>query len=342
LEDRSEMEIERKVGVKVSELMKEIDQIITFLRALNDDVGLRFNKLLAQVDNMTAPLTNAVIKMEEVTDQLTSFRESAQKVLGAAPLSAQQSAQGKVPVSLQTADMGDVAKQVAAIRDETSKALEAVRMISEATKKVPTGKGAGEVQLPQLGEVTEQMSTIKEAGLEALQTIRNLEEATKRVQREMLSSEASAARAATQTPARQPTPATQTGTSAGGPPISSSTPTERKTTPPPAPTAAPAPPPSKPVSTLKSRSLPSSVEPVFQPVEEAINSNAGAVAKAILDARDKIMNMTRKFGAIYELASAARDLARTPERPLDRKERDAVMEKVASWKQKLSDALSSS
>lgn len=86
----------------------------------------------------------------------------------------------------------------------------------------------------------------------------------------------------------------------------------------------------------------SSVDQIFQPIEEAMNFNAGAVAKAILDVRDKVMTMTRKFGAIYELASTARELARYPERPLERRERDTIMEKVVGWKQKLSDALGSS
>ena len=78
------------------------------------------------------------------------------------------------------------------------------------------------------------------------------------------------------------------------------------------------------------------------PVEEAINFGAGAVAKAILDARDKVMTMTRKFAAIYELASTARELAKYPERPLDKREKDGIMEKVATWKQKLADAIGSS
>jgi hypothetical protein len=273
---------------------------------------------------------------------LTSFRESTQKALGAMSLSAQQSTPGRIPMSLPAPDLGDVGKQVAAIRDETSKALEAVRMISEATKKVPIGKGPGvEVQLPELDEVTEQISTIKEAGLEALQTIRNLEEATKRVHREMLGPETPTTKATTQATSKQLMPPTQSTAPTGGPPIPSTAPSEREAAPALAPAAAPVPPASKPAPTLRSRSLPSSVGPILQPIEEALNSNAGSVAKAILDARDKIMNMTRKFGAIYELASAARDLARTPERPLDRKERDAIMEKIEVWKQKLSDALSS-
>lgn len=75
LGETEETEIEKKVGMKTNDLIKEVDQIITFLKALTDDVGLRVNKLLAQVDNMVAPLTNTVIKLEEVAEHLTLFRE---------------------------------------------------------------------------------------------------------------------------------------------------------------------------------------------------------------------------------------------------------------------------
>jgi len=335
LEESSESEIEKKVGVKVSELMKEVDQIITFLRALSDDVGLRFNKLLAQVDNMVAPLTNTVIKMEEAADHLTTFRENTQKALETVTLLGTRSEQAlKAIESFQPPDLGDAANQVAAIRDESKKALEAVRMISGAVKQIPGGAAAGvEIQLPELGEVTEQISTIKEAGSKALETIKDLEEATRRIERDLLGLRTPAAKEAAPTPATQPTPPV------GGPPVPPSPPQERKVAPPPAAAPPPAPAPSRAGSALGPRMYAGSVDQIFQPIEEAINFNAGAVAKAILDVRDKVMTMTRKFGAIYELASTARELARYPERPLDKREKDAIMDKVGGWKQKLSDAL---
>nr|MDO8097517.1 hypothetical protein [Candidatus Njordarchaeota archaeon] len=337
MEESSESEIEKKVGVKISELMKEVDQIITFLRALSDDVGLRFNKLLAQIDNMVAPLTNTVIKMEEAADHLTTFRESTQKALETLSQLGQRSEQAlKAIESFRPPDLGEAADQVVAIRDESTRALEAVKMISEAAKQVPRGVTAGEVQLPELGEVTEQISTIREAGSKALETIRDLEEATKRMQQDLLGLQAPAAREAAPTPPTRPT------VPVGGPPIPPSPPSDRKVAPPSAATPSPTPPVSKGGFTTGPRMFSSSVDQVFQSIEESINFNAGAVAKAILDVRDKVMTMTRKFGAIYELASTARELARYPERPLDKREKDAIMDKVGGWKQKLSEALGSS
>jgi len=332
LEESSESEIEKKVGVKVSELMKEVDQIITFLRALSDDVGLRFNKLLAQIDNMAAPLTNTVIKMEEAADHLTTFRESTQAAIETVSLLGERSAEAlKAMGAFRAPDLGEAANQVAAIREESSKALEAVKMISGAARQVPGGAGPGvEVQLPELGEVTEQIITLKETGSKALETIRDIQEAMERIQRDLLALRAPAAKEVTPIPPTQPT------APVGGPPVPPSPPPERKVAPP------PVPPPSRAGFTPGSRMFSSSVDQVFQPIEESINFNAGAVAKAILDVRDKVMTMTRKFGAIYELASTARELARYPERPLDKREKDAVMEKVGGWKQKLSEALRSS
>jgi hypothetical protein len=81
LEENVETEIEKKIGVKINELMKEVDEIITFLKALGEDVGLRLNKLFAQIDNIVVPLTNTVIKMEEAADHLTTFRETSQRAL---------------------------------------------------------------------------------------------------------------------------------------------------------------------------------------------------------------------------------------------------------------------
>jgi hypothetical protein len=81
---------------------------------------------------------------------------------------------------------------------------------------------------------------------------------------------------------------------------------------------------------------------MFAPVEEALNSTAGNVARSILDARDKIMSMTRKFVAIYDLASTARELARFPQRSLDRREREVILDKLATWKSELAKALAQS
>lgn len=355
MEENVESEIEKRIGVKINELMKEVDQIITFLKALSDDVGLRLNKLFAQVDNIVVPLTNTVIKMEEAADHLTTFRETTQRVLESLGLLETNSKQALLSLeSFKAPDLNEAATQVAAIRVEGIKALETVKQLSEAAKTLPSGKASpsseGEISAIR-GESQKALETIKsiqeasrrlvETGSSTLETLKEAQRASKQVLESVQSIEVPSPREAGTAVAPQAPPAKSSSQRVpiveretrpafgGGPPP-----------PPPEPAAAPAP--TKATGVSSSRLYSTSAEQMFAPVEEALNSSAGAVAKSILDARDKIMGMTRKFVAIYDLASTARELARFPQRTLDRREKEVILDKLASWKSKLSEAIAQS
>lgn len=345
LGETEETEIEKKVGMKTNDLIKEVDQIITFLKALTDDVGLRVNKLLAQVDNMVAPLTNTVIKLEEVAEHLTLFRESTQRSLEALKLleeSSKQTLEGLQ--SFKAPDIGEATKQVVAIRTESEKALGAVRTINESLQaaKTPSLQPAEASEVSRriveslnLGEVNAQMITLKETGLQALEAVRGLEKASRTALQTLQGTKVSAAR---ETAPEQPAVPAATPPSlsadrraiptSGGPPPSMTPSLSQAPSRPPPMYGAP-------------RAVSSSVDEIFGPIEEAMNMNAGTAAKAILDVRDRIMGMTRKFGAIYDLAQVARDLNRYPGRSLDRNEKQSLIEKVMGWKVKLSEAMGS-
>ncbi len=353
-----ESELEKKIGVKVNELMKEVDQIITFLRALSEDVGLRLNKLFAQIDNIVVPLTNTVIKMEEAADHLTTFRETTQRVLESLALLETTSKQAQVGLeSFKAPDLNEAVTQVAAIRTEGLKTLETVKQISEAAKALPSGQPAATAGLNE-GDV----SAIRDESQKALETIKSVEETTmklvetgsstletlpevQRTAKQVLQDfqnigtpspgEAEPAPA----PQRPSTKAPSTRVPAAG---RETRPTYGGGPPPPPPEPVAAPPPSRGTGAQTPRVYSSSAEQLFSPVEDALNYTAGAVAKAILDARDKIMGMTRKFVAIYDLASTARELAKFPQRTLDRREKEVILDKLASWKSKLSEALAQS
>jgi hypothetical protein len=353
LEENVESEVEKRIGLKVNDLMKEVDQIITFLRALSEDVGLRLNKLFAQVDNIVVPLTNTVIKMEEAADHLTTFRETSQRTLESLAILETQSKQALVSLeSFKAPDLNEAAAQVAAIRTESVKALEAVKGLTTASKALPTGKGgpSGEGDLSAIrGESQKALEAIKsledtsrklvQAGSDTLDTLREAQRASKQVLENVQSIQIPSAGETEATIAPQAPPAKASSQRAavaerearsafgGGPP------------PPPETFTASAP--SRAVAP-SSRTTSTSADQMFAPVEEALNSTAGNVARSILDARDKIMSMTRKFVAIYDLASTARELARFPQRSLDKREREVILDKLATWKSELAKALAQS
>jgi hypothetical protein len=354
LEDNVETEIEKRVGIKVNELMKEVDQIITFLRSLSDDVGLRLNKLFAQVDNIVVPLTNTVIKMEEAADHLTTFRETSQRALESLAMLETSSKQALISLeSFKPPDLNEAAAQVAAIRTESVKALEAVKGLAATSKTLPAGKAApsSEADLAAMREESQKaLEAIKslgdaskrlvETGSNTLETIKEAQRASKQVLENMQNIQIPSAResgilvepqapTARSSPQRAVSIERETKPAFGGGP-------------PPPPETIAAPPPSRVAGGSGPRAYSTSADQMFSPVEEALNSTAGAVAKSILDARDKIMGMTRKFAAIYDLASTARELAKYPQRTLDRREKEAVMDKLTSWKSKLSEALAQS
>lgn len=361
-----ETEIEKKIGVKVNELMKEVDEIITFLKALGEDVGLRLNKLFAQVDNIVVPLTNTVIKMEEAADHLTTFRETSQRALESMKKLEDASNQATQGVgSLKMPELDDLSKQVSEVKNESYKALETVKLINEsAAQAVERGSGGRAPAAAATGD----FAAMGAEGQKALEAMRSLEELSRRLSEELKTSIREASDSAiesirdvesrsrqtlqgaqvvsTAQPREAPSGAPREAPSMpkGGPPIPQRPPAmEQETrstvaapTPPPAPPPVRSPPP--PATHIYS----SSAEQVFNPIEESLNSTAGALAKAILDVRDRVMGMTRKFGAIYDLASTARELARYPQRTLDRREKEVIMEKLASWRAKLSDAMGQS
>jgi hypothetical protein len=358
LEENVESELEKKIGVKVIELMKEVDQIITFLRALSEDVGLRLNKLFAQIDNIVVPLTNTVIKMEEAADHLTTFRETTQRVLESLALLETTSKQAQVGLeSFKAPDLNEAATQVAAIRAEGLRTLETVKQISEAAKALPSGQadaGAGATKgevtamrdesqraLEAIKSVEETTMKLVETGSSTLETLREVQRTSKQVLQDVQNIGIPSPREA------EPAPAPERPSTKAPPPRASAAERETRPTfgggpPPPPPEPAAAPPPSRGTGAQTPRVYSSSAEQLFNPVEDALNYTAGAVAKSILDARDKIMGMTRKFVAIYDLASTARELARFPQRALDRREKEVILDKLASWKSKLSEALAKS
>jgi hypothetical protein len=354
LEENVETEIEKRVGIKINELMKEVDQIITFLRALSEDVGLRLNKLFAQVDNIVVPLTNTVIKMEEAADHLTTFRETSQRALESLAMIETSSKQTLVSLeSFKPPDLTDAAAQVAAIRMESVKALEAVKGLAATSKTLPSGKAApsseadlaairaeSQKALEAIKSVEDASKRMVETGSNTLETIKEAQRASKQVLENVQNIQIpSVGETATPVEPRAPTEKA---------PPQRAAPSERETRrtfgggPPPPPEEVPPPPPSRAAARSGPHVYSSSADQMFAPVEEALNSTAGALAKSILDARDKIMGMTRKFVAIYDLASTARELARYPQRTLDRREKEAILDKLASWKQKLSEALAQS
>jgi hypothetical protein len=361
LEENVETETEKKVAVKVNELMKEVDDLITFLKALGEDVGLRLNKLFAQVDNIVVPLTNTVIKMEEAADHLTTFRETSEKVLNSLTKLEDTSNQAVGNISsFKMPELEGVGKQVNDIRDESLKALETVKLINEAAAKtVESASGAGAPvtagaeniaavsagsqqaleAMRSLEELSKKLSdefkaSIKEASEAAIDSIHEVEQKTKQVLQEAQVARMPLPREAEPTMPREVAPAPR-----GGPPLPRPPAAEQETR-----GTTPAPPAPSPASSRAASAhiYSSSAEQVFNQVEESLNSTAGALAKSILDARDKIMGMTRKFGAIYELASTARELARYPQRTLDRREKEIILEKLASWRGKLAEAMSQS
>jgi hypothetical protein len=355
LEESTESEIEKRIGVKVNELMKEVDQIITFLRALSEDVGLRLNKLFAQVDNIVVPLTNTVIKMEEAADHLTTFRETSQRTLESLAILETTSKQALVGLeSFKAPDLNEAATQVAAIRTEGVKALETVKQLAEAAKTLPSGKASPSGQ----GELT----AISGESRKALEAIKSLEEASQRLVEtgsNTLETLKEAQRASKQVldnvhnigipSPREPEAPVEPQAPPAKAPSRRAAAVERETRPafgggppPPPPEPVAAPPPSRAPATSSSHIYSTSAEQMFAPVEEALNSTAGTVAKSILDARDKIMGMTRKFVAIYDLASTARELARFPQRTLDKREKEVILDKLMTWKSKLSEALTQS
>jgi ATP-dependent protease HslVU (ClpYQ) peptidase subunit len=362
LEENVETEIEKKIAVKINELMKEVDEIITFLKALGEDVGLRLNKLFAQVDNIVVPLTNTVIKMEEAADHLTTFRETSQRALDSMKKfedASKQVIEGMDAFKVPEFDV--LTKQINEVRNESYKALETVKLINEAAAQaVQSGAGtgapaaAGDVAAMGSGsqraleamrsveELSRRLSdelkaSIREASESAVGTIRDVESRTRQVLQEVQGTQ--------EPPSREvqpPTPREAPPVPKGGPPLPPVT--ERETHP--TVTATPPPPPAQAPSRVSAppstHIYSSSSEQIFNPIEQALDSTAGALAKAILDARDRIMGMTRKFGAIYDLATTARELARYPQRTLDRREKEVIIEKLASWRSKLSDAMSKS
>jgi hypothetical protein len=364
LEENVETEIEKKIGVKINELMKEVDETITFLRALGEDVGLRLNKLFAQIDNIVVPLTNTVIKMEEAADHLTTFRETSERVLGAMTRAEEASKQAVDGMSaLKVPEFAALTKQVNEVRNESYKALETVKLINEAAAQAVESRPGGAAAAPA------DASAMSAGSQRALEAIRSAEETARRLSDELKASirEAtesalgairgvgSSARQALQetegepiAPAREaPTMREAAPIPKGGPPIPSRPAVSERETrtaaaPPPPVSQPSSPPPVKTAPAPTTRIYSSSAEQVFNPIEESLNSTAGALAKAILDVRDRIMGMTRKFGAIYDLASTARELARYPQRTLDRREKEVIVEKLASWRSKLSDAMSQS
>jgi ATP-dependent protease HslVU (ClpYQ) peptidase subunit len=359
LEERVETELEKKIGVKVNELMKEVDETITFLKALGEDLGLRLNKLFAQVDNIVAPLTNTVIKMEEAADHLTTFRETSQRVLeGMRKFDEASKKAIEGMASFKMPELDVVTRQVNEVRSESHKALETVKLINEAAAQV-VQSGTGGVA----HAASSDLAAIGGEGQRALQAMHSLEEMSKRLPEELRASIRDAAESAlgsirsveprsrqvpmaegertasareTQAPAqREPS-----STPKGGPPIPpapETTERERRTIA--AQPSPPTPPLAKVSAAPSTRIYSSSAEQIFNPIEESLNSTAGALAKAILDVRDRIMSMTRKFGAIYDLASTARELARYPQRTLDRREKDVIIEKLNSWRTKLAEAM---
>lgn len=355
MEENVESEIEKRVGVKVNELMKEVDQIITFLRALSEDVGLRLNKLFAQVDNIVVPLTNTVIKMEEAADHLTTFRETSQRTLESLAVLETSSKQALISLeSFKAPDLNEAAAQVAAIRTESVKAIETVKELTAAAKTLPSGKAAisSEGDLTAMrGESQKALEAIKsleqasrklvETGSNTLETLKEAQRASKQVLENVQSIQVPSTGAAETPIAPQASPAK-------APPQRATT-VERETRPafgggppPPPQESVATPPPSRAAASSGPHIYSTSAEQMFSPVEEALNSTAGAVAKSILDARDKIMGMTRKFVAIYDLASTARELARFPQRTLDRREKEVILDKLMTWKSKLTEALGQS
>jgi hypothetical protein len=364
LEENVETEIEKKIGVKINELMKEVDEIITFLKALGEDVGLRLNKLFAQVDNVVAPLTNTVIKMEEAADHLTTFRETSERVLEDMKKFREASKQATDGVSsFKMPELDVVTRQVNDVRNESSKALETVKLINEAAAQaVQSGTGSAAPAAPG------GMAAISDQSQKALEAMRSIEEMSVRLSEELKSSirdatdsalaairdvQSRAKQGQYEAPVEQIAPPKETQARGvreaptspkGGPPLPPRPETperETRTVPAQQPGFAPAPspPPAKAAAAPTTRIYSSSAEQVFNPIEESLNSTAGALAKAILDVRDRIMGMTRKFGAIYDLASTARELARYPQRTLDRREKEVIMEKLTGWRAKLAEAM---
>ena len=301
--------------------------------------------------------------MEEAADHLTTFRETSERVLEEIRKFEEASKQAiDGMTSFKMPELDVMAKQVNEVRNESYKALETVKLINEAAAQVvqsgtgsatPAASGdvaamSGESQkaleaMRSIGEMSTRLTeelkaSIKDASESALGAIRDVESRA----REVFGAEGAQIAPARETQAplqREPTIAPK-----GGPPIPprpETTERERRTAtaqPPPL-SPPPSPPPTKAAAAPTTRIYSSSAEQVFNPIEESLNSTAGALAKAILDVRDRIMGMTRKFGAIYDLASTARELARYPQRTLDRREKEVIIEKLTSWRAKLAEAV---